>query len=245
MTPPIFDLLIYSAGAISTLGGKAIDFVNSCKIWKVRNPGLQPGFEPPSSPEMARLYPTASSAAIVASNGTPPGYLRIICCCLASQHGWLKPVSGSPPLVAGKSIAADLPDMEDMNVQLANVMTMNPVTIGSSASLAMAKSLMDAGRFRRLPVMDEGKLVGILTERDIREHAGALEHTRVNGAMRTAVITVMPTDSVEKAAHLMLEHKIGGLPVTAEGKLVGIVTMTDVVRAFLRVVRAAEEIMEE
>jgi acetoin utilization protein AcuB len=245
MTPQIFDLLIYSAEAISTLGGKAIDFINSCKIWKVRNPDLQAGFEPLGSPEMARLYPTAPSAAIVASNGTPPGCLRIIGCCLASQHDWLKPVPRKPPMVVGKSIAADLPHMEDMNVQLANVMTVNPVTIGSNATLAMAKSLLDAGRFRRLPVVDEGKLVGILTERDIREHAGTLDHTRVNAAMRTVVITVTPADSVEKAARLMLEHKIGGLPVTAEGKLAGIVTMTDVVRAFLRVVRAAEEIMEE
>jgi acetoin utilization protein AcuB len=58
--------------------------------------------------------------------------------------------------------------------------------------------------------------------------------------MRTAVITVTPGDSVENAARLMLQHKIGGLPVTADGGLVGIVTMTDVVRGFLRVVRATE-----
>jgi acetoin utilization protein AcuB len=69
---------------------------------------------------------------------------------------------------------------------------------------------MDAGRFRRLPVVDDGRLVGILTERDIREHTGALDRTRVNSAMRTGVITVTPGDSVEKAARLMLEHKIGG-----------------------------------
>jgi CBS domain-containing protein len=160
----------------------------------------------------------ASSATIVASNGTPSGRVRVIGFYLAYQLDQLKLMLRNPPLVAGKLIAADLPDTEDTNVQLANVMTANPVTIGSSATLAMAKELMDAGRFTRLPMVDEGKLVGILTERDIREHAGALDHTRVKPTMRTRVITIMPADSVENAARLMLEHKIGGLPVTAEGK---------------------------
>lgn len=103
---------------------------------------------------------------------------------------------------------------------------------------------MDAGGFRRLPVVDGGRLVGILTERDIRGHAGVLERTRVNAAMRAEVITATPADTVENAARLMLKHKIGGLPVTAEGKIAGIVTMTDVVRAFLRVVQATEQIMD-
>jgi len=129
-------------------------------------------------------------------------------------------------------------------VQLANAMTPNPVTVSSHDTLARAKSLMDTGGFRRLPVVDGGRLVGILTERDIRGHIGVFERTRVNAAMRTEVITAIPTDSVENAARLMLKHKIGGLPVTAGGKIAGIVTMTDIVRAFLRVVRATEQIME-
>jgi acetoin utilization protein AcuB len=129
-------------------------------------------------------------------------------------------------------------------VQLANAMTSNPVTVNSHQTLATAKGLMDTGGFRRLPVVDDGRLVGILTERDIREHTGALERTRVNATMRTGVITVTTGDSVQNAARLMLEHKIGGLPVTEDGKLAGIVTMTDIVRAFLRVVRAAEHIMD-
>jgi acetoin utilization protein AcuB len=129
-------------------------------------------------------------------------------------------------------------------MQLANAMTSKPVTVGSRETLATAKALMDAGRFRRLPVVDDERLVGILTERDIREHAGALERTRVNGAMRTPIITVTPEDKVETAAHLMVEHKIGGLPVVADGKLIGIVTTTDVLRAFLRVLQATEQIMD-
>ena len=128
-------------------------------------------------------------------------------------------------------------------MELANVMTANPVTVSSRDTLATAKSLMDDGGFRRLPVVGDGRLVGIVTERDIREHASALDHTRVDAAMRTNVITVTPGECVENAAHLMLEHKIGGLPVMAEGKLVGIVTTTDIMRAFLRVIQAIEQIM--
>jgi acetoin utilization protein AcuB len=130
-------------------------------------------------------------------------------------------------------------------MQLANAMTSNPITVGSRDILATAKDLMETGGFRRLPVVEDGRLVGILTERDIREHIGILERTRVNAAMRTGVITVTTGESVEDAARLMLKHKIGGLPVTADGKLAGIVTMTDIVRAFLRVVHATELIVDE
>jgi len=68
-------------------------------------------------------------------------------------------------------------------VELANAMTPNPVTVSSRDTLASAKNLMDTGGFRRLPVVDGGRLVGILTERDIRGHTGVLERTRVNAAM--------------------------------------------------------------
>ena len=103
---------------------------------------------------------------------------------------------------------------------------------------------MDAGRFRRLPVMDDGRLVGIVTERDLREYTGYLESTRVTAAMRTPLITVTPQNTVEDAALLMLKHKIGGLPIVAEGKLVGIVTTSDLLKAFLNVVKATSDIIQ-
>jgi len=128
-------------------------------------------------------------------------------------------------------------------MQILNLMTADPVTVSSRDTLAMAKSIMDTGRFRRTPVVDNGKLVGILTERDIREHTGYLESTRVDAAMRTALITVGPGATVEDAARLMLQHKIGGLPIVDEGRLVGIVTTSDLLKAFLNVVQAAGQIM--
>jgi acetoin utilization protein AcuB len=128
-------------------------------------------------------------------------------------------------------------------MQIVNLMTSEPVTIGQHDTLSHAKVIMDEGHFRRLPVVDDGRLVGIVTERDLREYAGYLGTTRVNAAMRTALVTVTPYNTVEDAARLMLKHKIGGLPIVADGKLVGILTTSDVLRAFLVVVAGAGEIM--
>ncbi len=129
-------------------------------------------------------------------------------------------------------------------MQIVNLMTSDPVTIGPHETLSKAKSIMDAGHFRRVPVLDNGRLVGILTERDLREYTGYLESTRVNAAMRTALVTVTPYNTVEDAARLMLKHKIGGLPIVADnGTLVGIVTTSDLLRAFLLVVAGASQIM--
>jgi acetoin utilization protein AcuB len=129
-------------------------------------------------------------------------------------------------------------------MQIVNLMTANPIVINADDTLANAKAVMDDGRFRRLPVVEDGKLVGIVTERDVREHAGYFRSTRVNAAMRAPVISLTPYATVEDAARLMLKHKIGGLPIVDEGKLVGIVTTSDLLKAFLVVVQAASHIMD-
>jgi len=128
-------------------------------------------------------------------------------------------------------------------MQITNAMTRSPITIRSDEVLAKAKALMKAGGFRRLPVVDDGRLVGILTERDLHAHAGSLETTRVDAVMQTALVTVAPDSIVEDAARLMLKNKIGGLPIVADGNLVGIVTTSDLLAAFLRVIEATEKIM--
>jgi acetoin utilization protein AcuB len=128
-------------------------------------------------------------------------------------------------------------------VQIANCMTRDPVTVTPHDLLARAKALMDSGRFRRLPVMEGGKLVGILTERDLRNHWGYLDRTRVDAAMTPEPVTITPRITAEDAARLMLQHKIGGLPVIEDGELVGIVSTSDILRAFLNVVQATQEMM--
>lgn len=134
--------------------------------------------------------------------------------------------------------------LEDKEMQIVNLMTPDPVTIDQHDTLSKAKTIMDAGRFRRVPVMGDGRLVGIVTERDLREYTGYLESTRVTAAMRTPLITVTPYNTVEDAALLMLKHKIGGLPIVSDGTLVGIVTTTDLLKAFLNVVKATGEIVQ-
>ena len=73
---------------------------------------------------------------------------------------------------------------------IANCMTRNPVTVTPEDNLAQAKALMDSGKFRRLPVMEKGKLVAMLTERDLRTHWGYLAATKVDAAMSSNVITI-------------------------------------------------------
>ena len=128
-------------------------------------------------------------------------------------------------------------------MQIANLMTADPITVTPQDKLSKARSLMIAGDFRRVPVVDEGYLVGILTERDLHKYSGFLESTRVNAAMRTGLVTVTTSDTVEDAARLILHHKIGGLPVVAGRRLVGIVTATDLLRAFLIVAADIGQIM--
>ncbi|MFQ5917073.1 MAG: CBS and ACT domain-containing protein, partial [Candidatus Binatia bacterium] len=120
-------------------------------------------------------------------------------------------------------------------------MSKAPVTVTSQDSLATAQNKMRTGRFRRLPVVEDGKLLGIITDRDIREHKGFLEQTKVNAVMTTEVVTVTPEITLEEAAKVLLKHKIGGLPVLEQGKLAGIITTSDIVQAFLDVMGASEE----
>jgi acetoin utilization protein AcuB len=119
-------------------------------------------------------------------------------------------------------------------------MTRDPETIHPHETLAVAREKMDRGRFRRLPVVDDaGKLVGILAEGDLRAHVGYLDGTRVTAAMVENPVTLTPNDSVERAAEILVERKIGGLPIVDEGdRPVGMLTESDLLRCFLELLRA-------
>ena len=81
----------------------------------------------------------------------------------------------------------------------------------------------------------------MLTERDLRQHRGHLASTKVNAAMSTPVLSVAPASTVQEAARLMLQRKVGGLPVVERGMLVGIVTTSDMLQAFLEVIEGFAE----
>ena len=131
-------------------------------------------------------------------------------------------------------------------MQILNWMTPNPTCVSPQDTFEKAKELMTAGKFRRLPVMEGDKrLVGMLSERDVRQHFGYLAQTRVKTAMASSPISVAESETAESAAKLMLPHKIGGLPVLKDRQVVGIVTTTDLLKALLNVVQAAGDILKQ
>jgi acetoin utilization protein AcuB len=123
---------------------------------------------------------------------------------------------------------------------VANWMTKNPKTIDANATLLEARQAMDEGRFRCLPVVSKGSLVGVLSERDLRAHEAYLAQTRVNAAMTPDPITIPARAHLEEAARILLERKIGSLPVMEGTELVGIITVTDLLKAFLEFTGQAE-----
>ncbi len=132
-----------------------------------------------------------------------------------------------------------------------DVMTPRPITIRTESDYLAAVAIMRAGNFRRLPVVDrEGNLVGIVTDDDLNtaQAAQAARQAfkqqairgdgvliRVQEVMHTPVITIAPDYPLEEAARMMVEHRIGCLPVIEEGSLIGILTDTDVFRTFVQV----------
>lgn len=120
-----------------------------------------------------------------------------------------------------------------------NHMTKEPITIEPDDLLIRASHKMQAGGFRRLPVVSHGKLVGIVTERDLRAHRSQLEHIKINGVMTDNPVTVIPATTLEEATQILLEQQIGGLPVLADGRLIGIITTSDILKAFLDVMGAS------
>jgi acetoin utilization protein AcuB len=120
-------------------------------------------------------------------------------------------------------------------------MTRNPVTVTPKAMLSTAREKMTAGQFRHVPVVQEGVLVGMLTDRDLRQYVGVEERTRIEAAMTETPLSVAPTLPVEEATKLLLTHHISGLPVLESGQLIGIITTSDILRAFLDLTGATAE----
>ncbi len=123
---------------------------------------------------------------------------------------------------------------------VADIMTANPTTVSPRNAIRTAINLMREGGYRRLPVVDRGRLVGIITDRDLRRAANSpfvvreqwydnfiLDHIEVGSCMTPNPLTIEPSTPIAEATRLMRNHKIGGLPVVADGQLVGIITETD------------------
>jgi nucleotide-binding universal stress UspA family protein/predicted transcriptional regulator len=114
---------------------------------------------------------------------------------------------------------------------VAHWMTPHPITVGPEERLPQAVQSMQQHKFRALPVVADGKLVGILTDRDIRANLNCLESLVVEKVMTTRLVTVTPHTSVWDAARVLSERKIGAMPVLDDGVLVGIISTTDLLKA--------------
>lgn len=110
-------------------------------------------------------------------------------------------------------------------------MTHNPVTVAPGDKLAAVQAKMEEGDFRSLPVVESGKLLGIVTDRDLKLWVGRLAEAEVRNAMTESPVTVTPDTTLQEAARLIEERKIGGLPVIDDGRLVGIITTSDILEA--------------
>ncbi|MGV7004110.1 CBS and ACT domain-containing protein [Desulfovibrio sp. QI0442] len=134
-----------------------------------------------------------------------------------------------------------------------NWMTTDVVSVGPDTSLLKVGKLMKDHHIRRIPVVDEnGQVIGIISDRDVRDASPSkattldmyemhylLAELKAKNIMTAKPITVKPTDTVEQAALIMLDNKVGGLPVVNDsGKLVGIISDHDVFKALVDITGA-------
>jgi acetoin utilization protein AcuB len=122
------------------------------------------------------------------------------------------------------------------------------ITLTPDQSLLKAMNLLQQKRIRHLPVVREGRVVGMVTEYDVRK-AGAsdattlsiyelnylLDRIKVSDFMTKNVITVSPDEPIEVAAKKIYDHKIGALPVVEKDQLVGLITSSDILETFIEV----------
>lgn len=125
-------------------------------------------------------------------------------------------------------------------------MSASPIVIAPDTSLTTAQHLMEQHDVRRLPVVQDGKLVGIVTWGDLRaagpsaattlsiyEWRALLQQATIAEVMTRDPVTIAPDAPVQEAARLMLERKIGGLPVVSNERVVGIITESDLLRLLI------------
>ena len=123
------------------------------------------------------------------------------------------------------------------------IMMGSPVTLKPEDTLDLANDIISLGRIRHIPVVKDGKLVGLLSERDLmgaaateifglkqKRKSALLKTVLIKDVMKKRVISVKPDTPIKDAAHMMADKKIGCVPVIENGALVGLLTTTDILR---------------
>mgnify|MGYP005843125819 FL=1 len=139
-------------------------------------------------------------------------------------------------------------------MRIRDLMTKNPITVESDTLVLDAQKIMSEHNIRRLPVVDKGKLKGIITKHDLLEASPSpatslsvhelnylLSKMKVKEIMKKDPITLTPDMPFEEALRIGQEKKIGSFPVVENGKLVGIATESDIVRFLTRALGIREE----
>ena len=139
-------------------------------------------------------------------------------------------------------------------MRIRDVMTRNPITVDGETLVLDAQKVMKENNIRRIPVVDKGKLVGIVTKHDLLEASPSpatslsvfelnylLAKMKVKEIMKKNPLTLGPDTPFEEALRLGQEKKIGSFPVVENGKLVGITTESDIIRFVTRVLGLKEE----
>ena len=131
-------------------------------------------------------------------------------------------------------------------MRVKDVMIKEVTTLKVDEELSLADDIMKLGRIRHLPVVEDEKVVGMITQRDLFRASLAsalgygekakrdfLKTVFVNEIMIEDVVTVSPEADIREAGRVMLEKKIGCLPVEEDGKLIGLITETDILRYYV------------
>ena len=137
-----------------------------------------------------------------------------------------------------------------MSLKIENVMVVDVITVEAEATVREAVELMNRNEIGCLVVVDEEeKPVGIITERDLLKRVLAKRkdpiRSKVRDIMSKPLVTGTPHMDIEAAVRLMFKHKIKKLPVVENGRLVGLVTLTDLVRFQPQIIRILKELSSQ
>lgn len=131
-------------------------------------------------------------------------------------------------------------------MKVRDIMAREVATLKVDDELSLAEDIMQLGRIRHLPVVEGERLRGIITERDLYKAslASAIDYDpkakrshmktiAIKDVMTSDLVTIGPNADIREAAKLMLRHKIGCLPVVEGGRMIGLITETDVLRYYV------------